>query len=107
MHSAERQTVHRWTFIWTGALVALVGFILLGVAISDSTAWAEVSAALGLSLIGWGGVLQVFNSAMLAPQGSGGAGPLPGQGLLFAGTAVWLAGWGSSPRASAARPLRR
>ena len=58
MNTAERRTVHRWSFIWTGALVALVGFILLGVAISASKAWAEVSAALGLSLIGWGGVLQ-------------------------------------------------
>ncbi|MCP3144765.1 FtsX-like permease family protein [Pyxidicoccus xibeiensis] len=94
MHSAERQTVHRWTFIWTGALVALVGFILLGVAISASQAWAEVSAALGLSLVGWGGVLQVLNSVLLAPQAGDAAGALPSPGLLLAGTAVWLAGWG-------------
>lgn len=96
MHTAERRTVHRWSFIWTGALVALVGFILLGVAISASQAWAEVSAALGLSLLGWGGVLQVFDAAVLLPVQSamGGAGSQGSPGMLVAGTLVWLAGWG-------------
>ncbi|WP_164001419.1 FtsX-like permease family protein [Pyxidicoccus caerfyrddinensis] len=96
MHSAERRTVHRWTFIWTGALVALVGFILLGLAISASEAWAEVSAALGLSLVGWGGVLQVFNAAVLVPAQSamGGAGAQGSTGMLLSGTLAWLAGWG-------------
>jgi lipoprotein-releasing system permease protein len=96
VHSAERRTVHRWTFIWTGALVALVGFILLGLAISASEAWAEVSAALGLSLVGWGGVLQVFNAAVLVPVQSamGGAGAQGSTGMLLSGTLAWLAGWG-------------
>ncbi|MCY1021872.1 ABC transporter permease [Pyxidicoccus sp. MSG2] len=96
MHSAERRTVHRWSFIWTGALVALVGFILLGLAISASQAWAEVSGALGLSLLGWGGVLQVFDAAVLLPVRSavGGAGAQGSPGMLVSGTLVWLAGWG-------------
>ncbi|QSQ24960.1 ABC transporter permease [Pyxidicoccus parkwayensis] len=96
MHSAERRTVHRWSFIWAGALVALVGFILLGVAISASQAWAEVSAALGLSLVGWGGVLQVFDAALLVPaQSALGASPSElHTGMLLSGALVWLAGWG-------------
>jgi lipoprotein-releasing system permease protein len=103
VHSAERQTVHRWTFIWAGALVALVGFILLGVAISASEAWAEVSSALGLSFLGWGGVVRVLEAVRLAPQAaSGAAGEVLRSGTveqlrtgtLMAGTLVWLAGWG-------------
>lgn len=103
MQSAERQTVHRWSFIWAGALVALVGFILLGVAISASEAWAEVSAALGLSFIGWGGVVQLLNAVLLAPQASSGvaeevmrSGTIEQvrTGTLLGGTLVWLAGWG-------------
>ncbi|WP_164019351.1 ABC transporter permease [Pyxidicoccus trucidator] len=96
MNTAERRTVHRWSFIWTGALVALVGFVLLSGAITRSQAWAEVSAALGLSLLGWGGVLQVFDAAILLPlQSSMGGGAFQvSPGLLLSGTLVWLAGWG-------------
>jgi lipoprotein-releasing system permease protein len=94
VHSAERQTVHRWTFIWTGALVSLVGFILLGMAISASEAWGEVSSALGLSLVGWGGVLQVLNGVLLAPAAGAGASEQLHTGYLVGGTLVWLAGWG-------------
>ncbi len=95
MNPAERLTVHRWSFIWTGALASLVGFVLLGVAISASEGWAEVSSALGLSLFGWGGVLQVLNAAALAPAQSalGEAFELARPGTLLAGTLVWLAGW--------------
>ena len=96
MNSAERRTVHRWTFIWTGALVALVGFVLLSGAITRSQAWAEVSSALGLSLLGWGGVLQAFDAAVLLPLQStmGGGAFQVSPGLLLSGTLVWLAGWG-------------
>nr|WP_246357425.1 ABC transporter permease [Pyxidicoccus fallax] len=62
-------------------------------AISASEAWAEVSAGLGLSLVAWGGVLQVLNGALLAPAGTGGTAQLP-TGLLLGGVLVWLAGWG-------------
>ena len=41
--NAERQTVYRWSFIWSGALVALIGAVLLGVAITRSDAWARVA----------------------------------------------------------------
>jgi lipoprotein-releasing system permease protein len=95
VNSAERLTVHRWSFIWTGALAALVGFVLLGVAISASDAWAEVASALGLSLFGWGGVLQVLNAGALTPaqSASGEAFELARPGTLLLGTLVWLAGW--------------
>ncbi|MCE9672962.1 ABC transporter permease [Myxococcus stipitatus] len=95
MNSAERQTVHHWGFIWTGALVALLGFILLGVAISGAGAWAEVSAALGLSLVGWGGVLQVIDGVSLLPVQAAAreAAPVFHVGLLVSGTLAWLAGW--------------
>jgi lipoprotein-releasing system permease protein len=95
VNPAERLTVHRWSFIWTGALAALVGFVLLGVAISASDAWAEVASALGLSLFGWGGVLQVLNAGVLTPAQSvsGEAFELARPGTLLLGTLVWLAGW--------------
>ncbi|QQR42746.1 ABC transporter permease [Myxococcus xanthus] len=92
MRSAERQTVYRWTFIWMGALVALAGFALLGVALTSAQAWEEASPALGLSLLGWGGLVQALNAALLVSRQA--VAPLPNTGVLLAGTAVWLVGWG-------------
>nr|WP_227028135.1 ABC transporter permease [Corallococcus soli] len=79
--------------MWAGALVALVGAALLGVAISDSEAWAEVVGALGLSLFGWGGLVQSFDAGALA-LGPNPVGAVAGPKMLVAGTLVWLAGWG-------------
>ncbi|CAM3239297.1 ABC transporter permease [Corallococcus sp. ZKHCc1 1396] len=93
MHPAERQTDYRWPLLWAGALVALVGAALLGVAISDSEAWAEVVGALGLSLFGWGGLVQSFDAGALA-LGPNPVGAVAGPKMLVAGTLVWLAGWG-------------
>ncbi|MCY1041349.1 ABC transporter permease [Corallococcus sp. bb12-1] len=93
MHPAERQTDYRWPLLWAGALVALVGAALLGVAISESEAWAEVAGALGLSLVGWGGLVQSFDAGVLA-LGPNPAGAIAGPKMLVAGTLVWLAGWG-------------
>ncbi|MBJ6765150.1 ABC transporter permease, partial [Myxococcaceae bacterium JPH2] len=94
MHPAERQTVYRWSFIWTGALVALVGAILLGVAITESAAWAETAGALGLSLVGWGGLVQAVDALALVPARAAAALPLAGPRFLIAGVLVWLGGWG-------------
>ncbi len=91
MHSAERQTVYRWSFIWVGALVSLAGFALLGVALTSSQAWAEASPALGLSLLGWGGLVQALNAVLLVSEQA--VAPFPHTGVLVAGAAVWLAGW--------------
>ncbi|MCY1031537.1 ABC transporter permease [Corallococcus sp. BB11-1] len=93
MHPAERQTDYRWPLLWAGALVALMGAALLGVAISDSEAWAEVVGALGLSLFGWGGLVQSFDAGALA-LGPNPVGAVAGPKMLVAGTLVWLAGWG-------------
>jgi len=96
VQTAERQTVYRWGFVWSGALVALVGFVLLGVALSRSHAWAEVASSLGLSIIGWGSLLQTLNALSLTPAELGLKQPLPigGTQFLVAGVLVWLAGWG-------------
>ncbi len=96
MQTAERQTVYRWGFIWSGALAAVVGFVLLGVAISRSSAWGEVASALGLSVMGWGSLLQGLNAASLSLVELGLKQPLAigGARFLVAGTLVWLAGWG-------------
>lgn len=96
MQSAERQTVYRWGFVWSGVAVAAVGAVLLGVAISRSQAWAEVSSALGLGLIGWGSVLQTLNAVSLSPAELGLKQPFPFSGtqFLIAGSVVWLLGWG-------------
>ncbi|WP_342379800.1 ABC transporter permease [Myxococcus stipitatus] len=92
MHSTERQTRYRWTYLWVGALVALAGFVLLGVALASAQAWAEASSLLGLCLLGWGSLAQALNAVMLVSQPSAET-PLH-TGLLLAGTLVWLAGWG-------------
>jgi lipoprotein-releasing system permease protein len=92
---AERQTVYRWSFIWSGALMALVGAVLLGYAITLTDAWARVATALGLSALSWGGLLQTLSalslttlqSAMPASVG------LAGTQYVIAGAAVWLVGW--------------
>ncbi|MBN8227382.1 ABC transporter permease [Corallococcus macrosporus] len=93
MHPAERQTDYRWPLLWAGALVALVGAILLGVAISESEAWAEVAGALGLSFVGWGGLVHFFDAGALA-LGAQKSAAVAGPKALVAGTLVWLAGWG-------------
>ncbi|AGC43154.1 LolC/E family lipoprotein releasing system, transmembrane protein [Myxococcus stipitatus DSM 14675] len=92
MQSTERQTRYRWTYLWAGALVALAGFVLLAVALASAQAWAEASSTLGLCLLGWGSLAQLLNAVLLVPQPSAET-PLH-TGLLLAGTAVWLAGWG-------------
>jgi lipoprotein-releasing system permease protein len=96
VQSAERQTVYRWGFVWSGVIVAAVGFVLLGVAISRSNAWAEVASSLGLSMIGWGSLLQTLNALTLVPTQLGLKEPLfvGGTQYLVAGVLVWLAGWG-------------
>jgi lipoprotein-releasing system permease protein len=96
VQTAERQTVYRWGFIWSGALAATVGFVLLGVAISRSGAWGETASALGLSLMGWGSLLQAFNALSLTPIQLALKQPLVigGTQFLGAGALVWLAGWG-------------
>jgi lipoprotein-releasing system permease protein len=96
VQSAERQTVYRWGFVWSGAAVAALGAVLLGVAVSRSQAWGEVSSALGLVLMGWGSVLQTLNGLLLTPVELRVNQPLPiggSQALLF-GTLAWLGGWG-------------
>lgn len=96
MQSAERQTVYRWGFVWSGVIVAAVGFVLLGVAISRSAAWTEVASSLGLSMIGWGSLLQTLNALTLVPAQLGlkEALPVNGTQYLVAGVLAWLAGWG-------------
>jgi len=96
VQTAERQTVYRWGFIWAGALAVLVGFVLLGVAISRSQAWAEVASSLGLSLMGWGSLLQTINGLSLTPAELGLKQSLAigGSKFLVSGALVWLAGWG-------------
>ena len=93
--NAERQTVYRWSLIWSGALVALVGAILLGVAITHADAWVRVASVLGLSTLGWGGLVQTLNAVGLTSVQS--AVPssvrVPGTEYLWAGAAVWLVGW--------------
>ncbi|MBJ6759771.1 ABC transporter permease [Myxococcaceae bacterium JPH2] len=90
--STERQTGYRWTYLWLGAVVALVGFVLLGVALASAQSWGEASPALGLSLVGWGSLVQVLSAALLTSQQE--VTPASTSGVLLAGTAVWLAGWG-------------
>ncbi|MFY0521717.1 FtsX-like permease family protein [Archangium gephyra] len=93
--NAERQTVYRWSFIWSGALVALVGAVLLGYAITLTDAWARVSTALGLTALSWGGLLQTLSALSLTtvqsamPASVGLAGPE----YVIAGAAAWLVGW--------------
>ncbi|RJS22619.1 ABC transporter permease [Corallococcus sp. H22C18031201] len=88
----ERQTAYRWTYLWLGAGVALVGFGLLAVALLSAHAWEEASPALGLSLLGWGSLVQVLSAALLAAHQD--LAPVSNPGVLLVGTAVWLAGWG-------------
>ena len=93
--NAERQTVYRWSFIWSGALLALAGAVLLGLAITQSDAWARVAGTLGLSALGWGSLLQTLNALGLAsvqsavPSSVG----LVGTEYVIAGSAAWLMGW--------------
>nr|WP_225937621.1 ABC transporter permease [Myxococcus sp. RHSTA-1-4] len=63
-------------------------------AITHSDAWAEVGSALGLTLVGWGGVLQVLNGALLTPAVPVGGAEQLHTGYLLGGMLVWLAGWG-------------
>ena len=90
--NAERQTVYRWSFIWSGALVALVGAVLLGVAITRSDAWERLAGVLGLSALGWGGLVQTLNALVLMPMQSAARSSAAVQGTqyLWAGTAIWL-----------------
>lgn len=90
--TAERRTLYRWPLVWAGSVLALVGALLLGYAISSAGAWAEVSGTLGLSLLGWGSLPQALQSLGLAPR-AGGAAALVGTRYLVLGTVGWLAGW--------------
>ncbi|HEX8535841.1 MAG TPA: ABC transporter permease, partial [Cystobacter sp.] len=93
--NAERQTVYRWSLIWSGVLVALVGVVLLGVAIGRADAWARVASVLGLSTLAWGGLVQTVNALGLVavqsavPSSVG----LVGTEYLVLGSAAWLVGW--------------
>ena len=93
--NAERQTVYRWGFVWSGAVFALLGAVLLGVAISLSEAWSHVSGALGLSVMAWGPLLQTLNglglSALRPPSLT--LPVLKGTLFLLPGTLSWLGGW--------------
>jgi lipoprotein-releasing system permease protein len=93
--NAERQTVYRWSFIWSGALVALVGAVLLGVAITRSDAWERVAGVLGLSALGWGGLVQTLNALVLMPVQSAVRSSVgqAGTEYLLSGAAAWLVGW--------------
>ncbi|WNG46339.1 ABC transporter permease [Archangium minus] len=93
--NAERQTVYRWSFIWSGAFVALVGAVLLGVAITRSDAWERVAGVLGLSVLGWGGLVQTLNALALVPVQSAvpSSVAIVGTEYLLAGAAAWLVGW--------------
>jgi lipoprotein-releasing system permease protein len=94
--NAERQTVYRWSLIWSGALVALVGAVLLGVAISQSDAWERVAGVLGLSGLGWGSLIQTLNALGLSAVQSAtlrSSVKIVGTQYLAAGAAVWLGGW--------------
>ncbi|OJT18014.1 multidrug ABC transporter substrate-binding protein [Archangium sp. Cb G35] len=94
--NAERQTVYRWSLIWSGALVALVGAVLLGLAITRADAWARVAGTLGLSTLSWGGLLQALNAlGMQSMQSALPSAVKPvGTEYVIAGAAAWLAGWG-------------
>ncbi|EPX57735.1 Lipoprotein releasing system transmembrane protein LolC [Cystobacter fuscus DSM 2262] len=93
--NAERQTVYRWSLIWSGVLVALVGVVLLGVAIGRVDAWARVASVLGLSALAWGGLVQTINAVGLVavqsavPSSVG----LVGTEYLVIGSAAWIVGW--------------
>ncbi|XXF80546.1 ABC transporter permease [Myxococcaceae bacterium GXIMD 01537] len=90
--TAERRTLYKWPLVWAGSLIALLGAVVLGFAISSAGAWGEVSGTLGLSLVGWGSLPLALQSAALSP---GHAGAAPGLGVqsLVLGSLVWLAGW--------------
>jgi lipoprotein-releasing system permease protein len=96
VQSAERQTVYRWSLVWSGVLVAATGAVLLALAVSRARAWGEVSSSLGLSFMGWGSLLQTLNALSLTPASLGMKLPplIGGTQLLWAGVLVWLGGWG-------------
>nr|WP_239578542.1 ABC transporter permease [Archangium primigenium] len=76
-------------------MVALVGAIFLGVAITQADAWARVASVLGLSTLAWGGLVQTLNAAGLVPVQSTlpASVQLPGTEYLWVGVAGWLVGW--------------
>jgi lipoprotein-releasing system permease protein len=94
--NAERQTVYRWPLIWSGVLVTLVGAVLLGVAISQSDAWERVAGGLGVSVLGWGSLIQTLNALGLSAVQSSAVRSsvkLVGTQYLVSGAVVWLVGW--------------
>ncbi len=94
--NAERQTVYRWSLIWSGALVALVGAVLLGVAITQSDAWERVAGMLGLSALGWGALIQTLQSLGLSALQSTAlrsSVQVVGTQYLLLGAAAWVVGW--------------
>ncbi|QRO01132.1 ABC transporter permease [Archangium violaceum] len=94
--NAERQTVYRWSFIWSGALVALVGAVLLGVAITKSDAWERVGGVLGMSMLAWGGLLQTLQAlGLTAVQSTAlrSSVNVSGTQFILSGAAAWLVGW--------------
>ncbi|HET9450439.1 MAG TPA: ABC transporter permease, partial [Aggregicoccus sp.] len=88
--NAERQTVYRWSLVWAGALVALVGLGLLITAVTRAGGWGGASAALAGSLFAWGPLPQLLGALNLTGVARGVTAGAP----LLAGAAVWLVGWG-------------
>jgi lipoprotein-releasing system permease protein len=76
--------------------VTLVGAVLLGVAISQSDAWERVAGGLGVSVLGWGSLIQTLNAlGLTAVQSSAlrSSVKLVGTQYLASGAVVWLVGW--------------
>lgn len=93
--SAERKTVYRWSLVWSGALVAAVGAVLLGWAVHRAEAWGQLGGSLGVALMGWGSLVQALQSLALTFTSTVVDLKLTPQVVqpLVAGTVVWLVGW--------------
>lgn len=89
---------HRWPWVWAGGVVAFIGAVLLGVALSKEGAWGAALGLFGLISLGWGGLVAALQGLLVGPgqvQALGLAVPLPAAlPWLIAGGLVWLAGWG-------------
>ncbi len=93
----ESQTRLKPAALWLGAILALVGGVLLSIAVSRAELWALVASDLVVGAFGWGPLVMVARGALtglqaLAAQLPGGL-PAAHTGWLLAGVAVWLVGW--------------